>query len=141
MQLSAVLDAWLVVQDLTVADHRHGQLAVVQVRLAGDFGAHRVDNLAHRNAGGAVRAKRRLAAAVGDLAGRTLGHGVAFDLDELVDQASRRRAGACHHRGADAEAIDWVAAQTCDGELIQVGGDDDLGVERTCLVELLAHAA
>ena len=66
---------------------------------------------------------------------------MSFDLDDLVDHPRSRGARAGNHRGAYAIDIDGIAAQTGDGELIQVGGDDDFGVVVAQIIELLAHAA
>ena len=127
---------------MPVAHERHGEFAHREVRR--NFRLLRVegeDDFLERDASGAVRANGALGSAYGALGGGTLGHGVALDLNNLVDHGRGRLAGAGDHGRAHAVAVDWVAAQTRNGELIQVGGNNNARVVRAQVIELLAHAA
>ena len=69
------------------------------------------------------------------LCSRALHHRPAVDLDQLVDQAGGRRAGAGDHRGADAVGVDRLGGERGDGVLVQVAGDHDPGLGRAERVE------
>ena len=89
-------------------------------------------------AGRLVPADRGLAAADGALFSDRLTTGAAVDLDQLVDQAGGRGAGAGHDGGAGAVRVDGLGGQGGDRVLVEVAGDDDLGLGRAQRVEQLA---
>ena len=97
-----------------------------------------VHDLLHGRAGRLVPADRRLRPAPRLLRRAALGHRPAVDLDQLVDQARRRRAGARDHRGAHAVGVDGLGAQRGDGVLVEVAGQHDPGAGRAQPVELVA---
>ena len=65
----------------------------------------------------------------------------AAALDQLVDEAGGRRAGAGDQRGADAVAVDRCGRQRGDRVLVEVAGDDDPGLGGAEAVEQRPHLA
>ena len=115
---------------LAVADEVHHERAGVLKRVRVLVGAQ---NLGGRDAHAVEAAGGTLGATDGCLASGSLGDRLHFAsgvlaLNNLVHHGGGRRAGAGDQLGAHAVRVHGCCRQGCDGVLVQVAGDGDLGV-------------
>ena len=101
-------------------------------------------NLGGRNAHAIEAAGRTLGATDGRLASRRLSDRLHFTgriltLNNLVHHGGGRRAGTGDQLGAHAVGVHGCCRQGCDGVLVQVAGDGDLGVGVAKRVEQFTH--